>query len=48
MPDFPLHQIATGRGHSLFSADLETIEDELRTVIHGKRVLAIGGAGSIG
>lgn len=48
MPDFPLHQIATGRSHSLFSADVEAIEDELRAVVHRKRVLAIGGAGSIG
>jgi FlaA1/EpsC-like NDP-sugar epimerase len=44
----PLHQIATGRAGSLFEADIAQSEDALRAAISGKRVLAIGGAGSIG
>lgn len=44
----PLHQIATGRAGSLFEADIAQSEDALRAAIAGKRVLAIGGAGSIG
>ncbi|MBL0934401.1 MAG: polysaccharide biosynthesis protein [Rhizobiaceae bacterium] len=44
----PLHAIATGRAGSLFEADIAQSEDALRAAISGKRVLAIGGAGSIG
>lgn len=44
----PIHAIATGRAGSLFEADIAQSEDALRAAISGKRVLAIGGAGSIG
>ena len=40
--------IATGRTTSLFAADLLGREQALRATLRGKRVLAIGGAGSIG
>ncbi|CCF20882.1 Predicted nucleoside-diphosphate sugar epimerase [Pseudorhizobium banfieldiae] len=44
----PLHELATGRADSLFEADITQSEAPLRAAITGKRVLAIGGAGSIG
>lgn len=44
----PIHAIATGRAGSLFEADISQSEQALRAAISGKRVLAIGGAGSIG
>ncbi|UYO40502.1 polysaccharide biosynthesis protein [Rhodopseudomonas palustris] len=44
----PLYQIATGRAGSLFEADIAQSEDALSAAIAGKRVLTIGGAGSIG
>ncbi|MGV8881969.1 MAG: UDP-N-acetylglucosamine 4,6-dehydratase [Rhodoglobus sp.] len=37
-----------GRDESLFAADLAAHESELRAGIHGKSVLVIGGAGTIG
>lgn len=37
-----------GRDESLFAADLAAHDDELRAGIHGKSVLVIGGAGTIG
>ncbi|TAL41802.1 MAG: NAD-dependent epimerase/dehydratase family protein [Salinibacterium sp.] len=40
------HVIA--RSESLFAADLAARHDQLREAIHGKSVLVIGGAGSIG
>ncbi len=48
MSDSPLHEIATGRAKSLFDDDMASVEETLRKAITGKRVLAIGGAGSIG
>lgn len=44
----PLHSVATGRTESLFNADMERATPALREAIAGKRVLAVGGAGSIG
>lgn len=41
-------QIATGRDGSLFSADIAARHDEIAALVSGKRVLAIGAAGSIG
>lgn len=38
----------TGRERSLFLADIEANKDKLRSEIEGKKVLVIGGAGSIG
>lgn len=38
----------TGREKSLFLADIEANKDKLRSEIEGKKVLVIGGAGSIG
>ena len=43
-----LANLATGRGTSLFTADIEHSRDKLRSRIEGKRILVIGGAGSIG
>ena len=43
-----LHAIATGRAQSMFLQDIEEKREELRGLIQGKRVLAIGAAGSIG
>jgi FlaA1/EpsC-like NDP-sugar epimerase len=40
--------LATGRTSPLFGLDLETKGDELRANLPGRRVLVIGGAGSIG
>jgi FlaA1/EpsC-like NDP-sugar epimerase len=44
----PVHAIATGRVGSLFEADIAQSKDALANALSGKRVLAIGGAGSIG
>lgn len=44
----PLHAIATGRVGSLFDADIAESEAKLRDAIAGKRILVVGGAGSIG
>jgi len=41
-------RLATGRDASLFSVDLSLRDDELREKLKGRRVLVIGGAGSIG
>ena len=38
----------TGRQKSMFAADIEANRDKLRAEIEGKRVLVIGGAGTIG
>ncbi len=40
--------IATGRENSIFSEDMGRFEGQLRDRLKGKRVLAIGAAGSIG
>ena len=40
--------IAVGREESIFAADLNQHTEQLHDLIHGKRILAIGGAGSIG
>ena len=44
----PLHQTATGRSGSMFTADVEHRAEALRAAISEKRILVIGGAGSIG
>lgn len=44
----PLYAIATGRPDSLFDADIALVEENLRHAIDGKRILVVGGAGSIG
>ena len=38
----------TNRAKSLFASDLENFDSKLRTEIEGKKVLVIGGAGTIG
>lgn len=43
-----LGAIATGRQSSLFAADLGARAKELRAAFEGRRVLVVGGAGSIG
>ncbi len=43
-----LGQLATGRQEDLFAQDLRRNHDRLASGIEGKRVLVIGGAGSIG
>ena len=43
-----LAKIATGRTGNLFAADLQKCETRLNELIGGRRVLVIGGAGSIG
>ena len=40
--------MAVGRQESIFSTDLEHYSDRLGELIRGKRILVIGGAGSIG
>ena len=40
--------LATGRSASIFDADMSQVQTELEGQINGKRVLVIGGAGSIG
>jgi len=44
----PLHEIATGRLGSLFDEDMAIVRLQLQNAVNGKRILAIGGAGSIG
>jgi FlaA1/EpsC-like NDP-sugar epimerase len=44
----PLHSIATGRQDSLLAEDMALMRDKLQAAIAGKRILAIGAAGSIG
>ncbi|MDM9620893.1 polysaccharide biosynthesis protein [Rhizobium sp. S96] len=44
----PLHTIATGRLSSLFDVDVALLEEKLQHAISGKRILVVGGAGSIG
>jgi FlaA1/EpsC-like NDP-sugar epimerase len=46
--DSDIATVATGRTTSLFATDLAQCEAAIRAAIEGKRVLAIGGAGSIG
>ena len=41
-------QAVTGRRESLFAADVEQAKAELKDQLHGKRVLLVGAAGSIG
>ena len=43
-----LTRVATGRETSIFAEDLQRSEDRLREAISGKRLLVIGGAGTIG
>jgi FlaA1/EpsC-like NDP-sugar epimerase len=43
-----LAALATGRGKSLFQEDLDRCRAQLRAEIEGRRILVIGGAGSIG
>lgn len=38
----------TGRGHSLFADDLARQAGRIATAVEGKRILVVGGAGSIG
>ena len=38
----------TGRGESMFAVDIQNNYDELSSCISGKRILVIGGAGTIG
>src|ERR1700738_850502 len=40
--------LATGRSDDLFAEDLSDHSDKIRLEIEGRRVLVIGGAGSIG
>ena len=44
----PLHSVATGREGSLFAPTLAARREEILDKVRGKRVLAIGAAGSIG
>lgn len=44
----PLHEIATGRSGSLFDEDMAIVRAQLRDAVGGRRIIAIGGAGSIG
>lgn len=52
MPSLPLIEelsvLATGRTRSLFADDVEGHREEIESQIQGRRVLVIGGAGSIG
>ena len=41
-------RIATGRDRSLFAADIEARSEGIRAAVAGRRILVIGGAGSIG
>lgn len=43
-----LGQLVSRRDQSLFAEDLERSEDKLRARIAGKRILVVGGAGTIG
>lgn len=44
----PLHEQLLGRPDPLFEADLQANADAIRDAIEGKRLLVLGGAGSIG
>jgi FlaA1/EpsC-like NDP-sugar epimerase len=46
--DNKLASLATGRDESLFAEDIQRSSAVLRERISGKRILVIGGAGSIG
>lgn len=41
-------RIATKRERSLFAQDIACVDNALRDAIKGKRILAVGAAGSIG
>ena len=43
-----VERLATGRDNSRFAADIAATTPTLREALHGRRVLVIGGAGSIG
>jgi FlaA1/EpsC-like NDP-sugar epimerase len=43
-----LSNLATGRQKTLFSEDVESCHSQIEDTVKGKRVLVIGGAGSIG
>lgn len=43
-----LSQLATSRASSLFQNDLDRLRPQIKSAMQGKRVLVIGGAGSIG
>ena len=43
-----LSRLATGRKHDLFIEDVECCRKQIADAVNGKRVLIIGGAGSIG
>lgn len=43
-----LSQIATNRNRSIFIADLNAFDERIRAGVAGKKILAIGAAGSIG
>lgn len=47
-PPSPLHAIATGRDGSMFEADMAARAIEVAEAVGGRRILAVGGAGSIG
>jgi FlaA1/EpsC-like NDP-sugar epimerase len=44
----PLSAVATGRTGSLFAADIDAARAELAARVSGRRILAVGAAGSIG
>ena len=48
MPIDELSALVTGRSTDLFSQDIENRRSEIEDRIAGKRLLVIGGAGSIG
>ncbi len=51
MLNIPIAELAaavTGRSNSFFESDILKFENELRNKLEGKRILVIGGAGSIG
>ncbi|MCO6050170.1 polysaccharide biosynthesis protein [Mesorhizobium sp. RP14(2022)] len=48
IPTSPLHAIATGRDGSMFEADIAARAVEVAEAVGGRRILAVGGAGSIG
>ena len=47
-PRPPLASVATGRAESLFAADVAACRDRIAAALAGRRVLCVGGAGSIG
>lgn len=48
LPDVDLSSVATQRSESLFTADLDVFREGIFEFVRGKRVLVVGGAGSIG